>query len=67
MWLDRELAYRYSAGIEEGERRGIQVGILEGSRQKAEETAKNFLKMGLPIEQIAKGTGLSIEEIQKLK
>jgi hypothetical protein len=30
------------------------------------EVARNFLKMGLPVEQIARGTGLSIEEIGKL-
>jgi predicted transposase/invertase (TIGR01784 family) len=30
------------------------------------ETAKNFLKMGLSIEQIAQGTGLSTEEVSKL-
>ena len=42
-------------------------GIQEGSKQNSIEIAKNFLKMGLPIEQIAKGTNLSIEEIKKLK
>ncbi|MBR1734733.1 MAG: hypothetical protein IJ730_04720 [Alphaproteobacteria bacterium] len=28
--------------------------------------AKNFLKMGLSVEQVAQGTGLSVEDIQKL-
>ena len=50
----------------EGERRGIQIGILEGSRKKAEETARSAIKMGLSIEQISKLTGLSAEEIQNL-
>ena len=34
---------------------------------KAFEIAKNFLIMGMPIEQISKGTGLSPDEIEKLK
>ena len=38
-----------------------------GSQEKALEIAKNFLKMGLTDEQIANGTGLSIEEIESLK
>lgn len=41
-------------------------GMKEGERKKAIETATEFKKMGLPIEDIAKGTGLSIEEIEKL-
>ena len=48
-------------------REGIAVGIEQGSRQKAVETAINFLKMKvLSCEQIAQGTGLSLEEVQEL-
>ena len=53
-------------GYVEGFSSGIQQGICQGEHNKALETAKNFLSMGLPIEQIAKGTGLSIEEIETL-
>ena len=40
----------------------------EREKAKAEkiETARNFLKMGLSVEQVAQGTGLSIEEVNKL-
>ena len=38
----------------------------EGEHKKAVETAKKFLSMGLSVEQVADGTGLSIEEIEKL-
>ena len=41
-------------------------GLAEGEHKKAIETAKNFLKLGLSVEQVAQGTGLSIEEIKKL-
>ncbi|MDD7459869.1 MAG: hypothetical protein SPJ89_09410 [Treponema sp.] len=49
-------------GISIGKQQGISIGAF----QKAMEDAKNFLSMGLSIEQIAKGTGLSITEVQKL-
>ena len=49
-------------GIAIGEERGISLGITQAKL----ETAKKFLSMGLSIKQIADGTGLSIEEIEKL-
>ena len=33
----------------------------------AEKNAKNFLIMGLDIDMVAKGTGLSVEEVRKIK
>ena len=53
-------------GIAIGEKRGISLGITQGAYQKAVETARKFLSMGLSIEQVANGTGLSVEEIEKL-
>ncbi len=42
-------------------------GLEKGAHKKAVENAKNFLKMNVnSIEQIAQGTGLSVEEVQKL-
>ena len=49
-----------------GEERGISIGLSQGAHQKAVETAKNLLSIGLSQEQIASVTGLSIEEIEKL-
>ena len=51
---------------EEGISIGRNEGISLGAQQKAIETAKKFLAMGLSVEQVADGTGLSIEEIEKL-
>lgn len=49
---------------------GMQKGRLE-ERAKAEaeklESALNFKKMGVSVEDIAKGLGLSIEQVEKLK
>ena len=53
-------------GIEQGIEKGIEQGIEKGAYQNKIETAKAFKAMGIPLAQIAKGTGLSIEEIEKL-
>ncbi|UTC74797.1 PD-(D/E)XK nuclease family transposase [Treponema sp. OMZ 792] len=45
---------------------GYQQGLEEGSYQTKLETASIFKKLGIDIEKIAEGTGLSIEEIEKL-
>ncbi len=46
--------------------KGLKTGIEKGKREEAIAIALEFKKMGLPIADIAKGTGLSIEEIEKL-
>ena len=53
--------------LEEATEAGIEKGILQGSQEKALENAKNALKLGLDIKTISKITGLSMEEIEKLK
>ena len=40
---------------------------IEFFRDPYSESAKRFLSMGLSVEQVATGTGLSLEEIEKLK
>ncbi|MEJ5092082.1 hypothetical protein GEO21_18800 [Sphingobacterium faecium] len=54
-------------GKTQGKAEGLAEDLAEGEHKKAIETALSFKEMGLPVEQIAKGTGLSIEEIEKLK
>ena len=49
-------------GIEKGEKIGIEKGRLEEKR----EMAQNFLNMGLSIEEVSKGTGLSQSEVEEL-
>jgi predicted transposase/invertase (TIGR01784 family) len=49
-------------GREEGREEGMEAGALNNAR----ETARNFLAMGLSPEQVAQGTGLSVEEISRL-
>jgi len=53
-------------GIEQGIERGIERGFSEGSYQTKRETAVAFKRLGIDIAKIAEGTGLSVEEIEKL-
>lgn len=54
-------------GIEQGIEQGLEQGLEQGSLNKSFEIAKSLLSTSMPIEEIAKHTGLSIEEIEKLK
>ena len=56
----------WDKGRMEGRNEGISLGITRGAHEKAVETAKNLLSLGLSHEQIASATGLPIEEIEKL-
>lgn len=51
----KEAELRVEAALEKGLERGIEM------------TARNFLGMGMEIETVAKGTGLSIEQVQAIK
>ena len=53
-------------GIAQGISQGIAQGISQGAEQKAIETAKNLLAMNLPLDSIAKATGLTLESVQNL-
>ena len=50
----------------DAERRGYKDGIVQGSLQKAIETAKNLFLKNIPIDIIAECTGISMEEISEL-
>ena len=60
------LAEGKSLGLAEGKSLGLAEGEVRGSRQKALETARNLLVIGLSVENIAKATGLSQKEVEKL-
>ena len=61
---EREIALK--EGIAQGEAKGFSEGISEGSYQKALETAKNLLDLGLSVANIAKATGLTEAEVEAL-
>ena len=55
------------AGYDKGLMVGRKQGFNLGQTEKAIEIAKNLLKLNIPTEQIEKATGLTEEEIKKLK
>jgi predicted transposase/invertase (TIGR01784 family) len=55
---DEKILLDYYSGINYAKRTGFEEGL--------EQVARNFKNMGLAIEQIAQGTGLSVETIQEL-
>ncbi len=55
-----------SLGLAEGKSLGLAEGEVRGSRQKALETARNLLVIGLSVENIAKATGLTVQEVETL-
>jgi len=57
-------------GIQQGLRQGIQqgksLGLAEGSRQKALETARILKQLGDSVKKIIQATGLSKEEVEAI-
>ena len=54
------------SGFSKGERAGFSKGERAGAEQEKIGIAKNFKKSGIPIDVIAKNTGLSEEEVAAL-
>ena len=68
----REKALKdYNSGIKYGKKlgreQGIEQGIEQGMKQNSKENARRMLADNVPIQAIAKYTGLSIAEIEALR
>ena len=57
----------HSTGVEEGRAAGLSEGRTEGARNARIETARNALRLSLSVEQVSQISGLSEEEILKVK
>ena len=74
MTIEEEMKVRYSYGYKEGRSEGEAAGIKkgrsegrsEGAAQEKREIAKNLKESGIPIDVIAKNTGLTAEEVEAL-
>lgn len=63
----REMAQiDYNSGLRKAKIEGKLEGKIEGKIEGKTEIARNLLKMHMALDQIAKATGLSLEEIDKL-
>ncbi len=62
----RDIKNSIDTAKEEGRKEGREEGREEGVAKEKLATAKRLLGMGLTQEQVAKGTDLSIEDIERL-
>ena len=53
--------------VNKGIKEGMEKGMKEGEKKKSLEVAKKLLAYNTPLDIITNSTGLSIEEIKKLK
>ena len=69
MGVYKEMIYEegYKEGINVGKEEGISLGKKEGILLGKKETVIQSINLGLDIETISKITGLSINEINKIK
>lgn len=54
-------------GVKQGIEQGIEQGLKQGSNNKAKEIAENMLKAKMNVSEISKLTGLTENEIKKIK
>ena len=52
---------------EESLAEGEAIGFAKGEAEEKLATAKRFLSMGLSVQDVAKGTSLSVEQVEKIK
>ena len=70
-----QIEYAKETGLEEGlakgrvigRAEGLEEGLSKGREERNLEVAINLLQLGTPCEIVAKATGLSVEEVAKLK
>ena len=58
-----QIEYAKETGLEEG----LAKGREEGREEERKAIAINLIQLGTPCEIVAKATGLSVEEVAKLK
>ena len=67
MMLSREREEGIKEGIKKGIKEGIEKGKLEGIKDEKYSIAKTLKQMNMDNASISKATGLSVEEIRKLR
>ncbi len=60
------MSYAEEKGIKQGIEKGVKQGLEQGAKQEKIEIAKNLLDV-LDDETISLKTGLSLEEVEKLR
>ena len=65
--LREGIALGRDEGIALGEARGVKLGRNEGRNEGIAFTARRMLVRGVPLEQVADFTGLSLGEVEALR
>lgn len=63
---ERELSMTLSQAFLEWEAKVEQRGEQRGEQRSRQEIARNLLELQMPVEQVARLTGLSVEQVQQL-
>ena len=64
--LEKLPSYRIGErrGMEKGMEKGLEKGLEKGREEAAVEFVRNLLQIGMPAEQVAGITGLSVDKIR---
>ncbi|WP_391207578.1 Rpn family recombination-promoting nuclease/putative transposase [Psychrobacillus sp. L4] len=54
-------------GLEQGLEQGLEKGLEQGKQERDEEFVRNLLKMNFEMDVIHKATGLSVDQIERIK
>ncbi|MBP7585902.1 MAG: Yae1 family protein [Spirochaetes bacterium] len=65
--LEKGIQKGIQKGLQKGLQKGIQQGIQQGITNKAMETALALLDENMPLEKIARVTGLSVRKVKALR
>ncbi len=66
MYDERRRNGEIAAAREEGLEQGLEQGLVQGRKEASLMAAKNLKALGVAVDVISQGTGLTVEEIEKL-
>ena len=67
MTTERDIRNQIRFAERKGEQRGLEKGMEKGEKQQARETARRMLADKVPVETIARYTGLTEAQIEALR
>ena len=67
MLLEARLLDERREAKAEGIAEGKAIGLTKGKAEEKTAIAKRLLSMGLSVQDVAKGTSLSVEQVENLK
>ena len=66
-WMEKGIERGLEQGLAQGVQRGLEQGLAQGRIAERQEIAKRLIATGLSEEAVSEATGLTLEEVQKLK